>query len=88
MRPGRVLDHGQDVGLGAVEQVDDEEVAGSDRVGLGAQELGAGRPGPPRRWVDAIGLEDLPHRRRRYLHSQTGQLAVVPVVAPSGILVC
>ena len=25
--PGRVLDHGQDVGLGAVEQVDREEVA-------------------------------------------------------------
>ena len=26
--PGRVLDHGQDVGLGAIEQVDGEEVAG------------------------------------------------------------
>ena len=37
--PGRVLDHGQDVGLGAVEQVDGEEVAGQDRLGLGAQEL-------------------------------------------------
>jgi hypothetical protein len=35
--PGRVLDHGQDVGLGAVEQVDAEEVAGQDRLGLGAQ---------------------------------------------------
>jgi hypothetical protein len=23
--PGRVLDHGQDVGLGTIEQVDDEE---------------------------------------------------------------
>ena len=37
--PGRVLDHGQDVGLGAVEQVGREEVARQDRVGLGAQEL-------------------------------------------------
>jgi hypothetical protein len=37
--PGRVLDYGQDVGLGAVEQVDREEVARQDRVGLGAQEL-------------------------------------------------
>jgi hypothetical protein len=37
--PGRVLDYGQDVSLGAVEQVDCEEVAGQDRLGLGAQEL-------------------------------------------------
>ena len=37
--PGGVLDHGQDVGLGAVEQVDREEVARQDRLGLGAQEL-------------------------------------------------
>ena len=37
--PGRMLDHGQDVGLGAVEQVDGEEVAGQDRLVLGAQEL-------------------------------------------------
>jgi hypothetical protein len=45
--PGRGLDYGQDVGLGAVEQVDREEVeqvdreevARQDRLGLGAQEL-------------------------------------------------
>ena len=37
--PGCVLDYGQDVGLGTVEQVDGEEVAGQDRFGLGAQEL-------------------------------------------------
>jgi hypothetical protein len=37
--PGRVLDYGQDVGLGAVEQVGGEEVAGQDGPGLGAQEL-------------------------------------------------
>jgi hypothetical protein len=37
--PGCVLDYGQDVGLGAVEQVDREEVAGQDGLGLGAQEL-------------------------------------------------
>jgi hypothetical protein len=46
--PGRVLDHGQDVGPGAVEQIGCEEVAGQDRVGLGAQELRPGRAGPPR----------------------------------------
>jgi hypothetical protein len=32
-------DHGEDVGLRAVEQVDAEEVAGQDGLGLGAQEL-------------------------------------------------
>ena len=42
---GRVPDHGQDVGLGAVEQAGCEEVAGQDRLGLGAQELLPGRPG-------------------------------------------
>ena len=37
--PGGVLDHGEDVGLGAVEQVGCEEVARQDRVGLGTEEL-------------------------------------------------
>ncbi len=37
--PRRMPDHGEDVGLGAVEQVDAEEVAGQDCLGLGAQEL-------------------------------------------------
>jgi hypothetical protein len=37
--PGRVLDHRQDVGPGAIQLVDDEEVAGQDRLGLRTQEL-------------------------------------------------
>jgi hypothetical protein len=37
--PAGVLDHGQDVGLGGVEQVGRKEVARQDRVGLGVQEL-------------------------------------------------
>jgi hypothetical protein len=37
--PGGVLDGGQDVGQGAAGQVGREEIAGQDRVGLGAQEL-------------------------------------------------
>jgi hypothetical protein len=37
--PGRVLDYGQDVGLSAVGQVDGEEVARQDRLGLGARQL-------------------------------------------------
>jgi hypothetical protein len=36
---GRVLDHGQDVGLRAAGRVDCEEVARQDRLGLGTQEL-------------------------------------------------
>ena len=43
--PGRVLDHGQDVCLGAAGQAGREGVARQDRVGLGAQELRPGRPG-------------------------------------------
>jgi len=42
--PRRVLDHHQDAGLGAVEQVDGEEVARQDRLGLRTQEL---RPSLP-----------------------------------------
>ena len=37
--PGRVLDHGQDVGLAAAGQVDVEEVTCQDRLGLRTQEL-------------------------------------------------
>jgi HicA toxin of bacterial toxin-antitoxin, len=40
--PDGVLDHSQDVSLGAVEQIDREEVARQDRLGLGAQEQGPG----------------------------------------------
>jgi hypothetical protein len=32
------------------------------RVRLGGQELPPGRPGPPGRWIDARGVQDLPHR--------------------------
>ena len=41
--PGCVLYHGQDVALGTAGQVGGEEVAGQDRLGLGAQELRPGR---------------------------------------------
>src|ERR1019366_10247244 len=71
--PGRVLEHGQDVSLSAAGQVDGEEVAGQDRLGLRAQELRPGRPGPPRCGAGAVGLEDLPYGRRRYLYSRARQ---------------
>jgi hypothetical protein len=70
------------VGLGAVEQVDGEEVAGQDCLGLRAQESCPGWPGPSWRGVDAVGLEDLPYGRRCDVDSQAGQLAVDPAVSP------
>jgi len=79
--PGRVLDHGQDVGLGAVEQIDAEEVAGQDRLGLGAQELCPGWPGPSWRGVDAVGPEDLPYGRRR-------EVTPRPASSPWILLLC
>ena len=54
--PGGVLDHGQDMGLGAVEQIDRKQVARQDRLSLGAQELRPGRPGSARRRVDPAFL--------------------------------
>src|SRR5450755_59504 len=76
--PGRVLYHGQDISLGAVEQVDSEEVTRQDCFGLRAQELRPGRPGPPRHGVDPGVLQNFPRRGSRYLHSKAGQLAVDP----------
>src|ERR1017187_7804341 len=84
--PGRVLDHGQDVGLGAVEQVGGEEVARQDRLGLAAQELRPGWSVPPRRGVDSGFPQRLPDCRRRYLYAQAGELTVDPAVPPSGVL--
>jgi hypothetical protein len=51
--PGRVLDHGQDMGLGAAGQVGREEVACQDRLGLRMQELRPGR---------TCGAENLCHQ--------------------------
>jgi hypothetical protein len=74
-----VFDRGQHVGLGAVQQVNGEQVEGQDRLGLGAQELRPARAGAPwramgstrrtmRRWVGGRpGLSglDLAAQRRR-----------------------
>ena len=84
--PAGVLDHGQDVSLGAIEQVRREEVTCQDRLGLGAQEQRPGRAGPPRRGIDAGLLQDLPHRRRRDSYPKPGQFPVNPAVAPAGVL--
>jgi hypothetical protein len=60
--PGGVLDHRQDVGLGAVEQVGGKEVARQDRLGLGTRELRPGRSGSAWRRVGSGLLQNLPDR--------------------------
>jgi hypothetical protein len=53
-----MLDHGKDVGMGAVEQVDAEEFACEDCVGLEAHELlpAFGTPGSPDPWSSACSV--------------------------------
>ncbi len=55
--PGGVLGHGQGVGMGAVGQAGHEEAARQDRLGLAAQELGPGWPGPARCGPDSRVLQ-------------------------------
>ncbi len=50
--PAGVLDHGQDMGLGAVQQVGGEEVARQDR--LGWERRNCGQPRPVRRGAGSI----------------------------------
>ena len=57
---GGVFDRGQHGGLGAVQQVDGEQVQGHDGLGLGAQELRPARARTPGCGVDAILLENFP----------------------------
>ena len=59
---GAMLDDGQDVDFGAVEQVGGEEVQRQDALGLGSQELRPARAVPTGRRVDPGVLEDLPDR--------------------------
>jgi hypothetical protein len=50
---GGVLDHEEDVQPAQADGVQMEQVAGQDRVRLGAQEFGPRRSGAARCWVDA-----------------------------------
>ncbi len=57
---GGVLDDEEDVEPVQGDRVEMEQVARDDCLGLRVEELGPGRPGSPRRWVDARRVEDLP----------------------------
>ncbi len=81
-----MLDDGQDIDLGAVEQVGGEEVQRQDPLRLGPQELGPARAVPVGSRIDPGALEDLPDRGRRDRDAQSGKLAVVPPVAPGLVL--
>jgi hypothetical protein len=65
-----------------------DEVHRQDRLGLGAQEAGPRDGRPLRSWVNAIGLEDLPHGGGSDLGAEEGEFAVDAPVAPGGALGC
>ena len=84
--PAGVLDHGQDVSRGAIEQVRREEITCQDRLGLGAQEQRPGRAGPPRRRIDAGLSSGSPIPSTPRSCPQPGQFPVDPAVAQPGFL--
>ena len=83
---GAVLDEHQHIEPLEQHRLDDQEVTGDDGVRLGGEELPPGRPGPPRRGIDAGGVQDLPHRGRGDRVPELGQLALDPPVSPGRVL--
>ena len=67
----------RDIGAGAIEQVDREEVGRQDCLGLSVQELRPRRPFAPRRRWDPSGDQDLSHRRRRHENAEASEFTVV-----------
>jgi hypothetical protein len=83
---GGDLDEEQHVDPFEQHGVDGEEVAGQHRVRLRGEELFPGRPGPPRRRVDAGLVENVPDRAGRYLVAQADQLTLNPAMPPRRVL--
>jgi hypothetical protein len=63
-----------------------EEVGGHDALGLGAQELGPGRPSAPWGGAKAVGAEDVGNASLRHAGAELLQLADYPQVAPARVL--
>jgi hypothetical protein len=63
-----------------------QEIDREDPGGLGVQELLPGRARPAWRRINARGMQDLPHGRRRDCHAEFRQFAVDPAVSPQRIL--
>jgi hypothetical protein len=83
---GAVLDEHQHVQPLEQHRLDEKEVTGDDGMCPGGEELPPGRPGPPRRGIDAGRVQDLPHRGRGDRVSQPGQLPLDPPMAPGWVL--
>ena len=83
---GAVLDKHQDVQPVQQHGVCVQEIHREDPGGLGVQELPPGRARPAGSRIDARGMQDLPHRRRRDRNAELRQLAVDPTVSPQRIL--
>ena len=83
---GAVLDEYQDIQSLQQHGVHVQEVDREDPGGLGVQELPPGRARAARRRADARGSQDLIDGGRRDSHTELGQLAVDPAVAPQRIL--
>ena len=69
---GGVLNDGEHIGAGAIEQINGEEVGGNDRLGLSVEELRPRRSGTTRCGWQACPGEDLPHRRRGHGNAESG----------------
>ena len=83
---GGVLDDCQDVGGGAVEQVNGEEVGGQHRLSLGVEVLRPRRSTTSGRgWQPSVG-ENLPHRRGGHADAEAGEFSVDTPVAPARVL--
>jgi hypothetical protein len=81
---GPVLDEHQHVQPLEHHRLDDQEFAGDDGARLSGEELPPGGPGPPRRGIDAGGVQDLPHRGCGDRVPEPGQFTVDPLMAQAG----
>jgi hypothetical protein len=68
------------------DRVEVEQVAGKDRMCLRPQKLPPRRSGPPRRRVDAGGVQDRPDGGGADLVAEAGEFAVDASVSPVGVL--
>jgi hypothetical protein len=81
-----VLEEDQRVDPTQVHQVNVQEIAGDDAVGLRCQELFSCRPVPAGSRTYACSVQDLPDRGRSDLMPQPCELALDPATPPARIL--
>ena len=84
---GGVLDDEERVEPVQRDRVAMEQVAGQDRLGLRVEELGPGRPAPPRRRLDARRVENPPHCGGADLVAESDEFPVHPPIPQVGFWV-